>query len=71
MRWDFRSASCFLGVLGLSRACFGGKDGFLSFQSILASVAYDLALASDHLVFSGISWPGYLCLEPASCVPEL
>ena len=34
-------------------------------------IAYDLALASCHLVISGVSLSGYLCLEPDSCVPGL
>ena len=40
-----------------------GSDGA---KILLASVAYGLALASYHLVISGINWPWCLCLEPAS-----
>ena len=54
-----------------SRACCGGRGGFSWCQSILASVAYVLELASCHLVISGVNWPECLCLQPASCVPWL
>lgn len=36
--------------------CGGGRVGFWWCQSLLASVTYDLALASHHLFFSGVSW---------------
>lgn len=38
---------------------------------MLACVAYDLILASCHLVISVVNWPGCLCLESASCAPGL
>jgi hypothetical protein len=72
MRCDFKSESCFSGVLGVSRAHCGGRTGFWWCQVALVSVSYVPALASCHLVISGVSWSCYLWLwlvPPASlCV---
>jgi hypothetical protein len=48
--------TCLSDVLGVSRACCGGRTGFWWYQVALVSVAYVLALASHHLFICGISW---------------
>jgi hypothetical protein len=72
IRCDFKSESYFSGVLGVSRACSGGRTGFWWHHVALVSAAYVLALASCHLVISGVSWSCCLWLwlfPPASlCV---
>ena len=65
MRWDFRSASWFSGVLRYPGLAVVGWL-FSWWQNTLASLAYVLAFASCHLVSAGVNWPGCLCLEPAS-----
>jgi hypothetical protein len=53
---SFKSEPCFSGVFVICRACCGGSTGFCWCQVALVSVSYVLALASHHLVFSGVSW---------------
>jgi hypothetical protein len=55
MRCDFKSESCFSGVLGVSRHCCVWRTVFWCCQVALFSVAYVLALSS-HMVISGVSW---------------
>jgi hypothetical protein len=55
MRYDFKSVLLFWCV-GVSRACCGGSTWFWWYQVALVSIAYVLALASPHLVLSGVSW---------------
>ena len=50
MRYDFKSESCFLGVLGYPGLAV----------VVLVSVSYILTLAFHHLVISGVSC--YSCL---------
>jgi hypothetical protein len=57
MRCDFKSESCFSGVLGLTLMEDLGSD-----DVALVSVAYALAFASRHLVISGVSWSCCLLL---------
>jgi hypothetical protein len=72
MRCDFKLKSSFSGCVGVSRTHCGGKTGFWWCQVALVSVAYVLALASCHLVISGVSLSCCLWLwlvSPASlCV---
>ena len=56
MTWEFRSESCFIGVLGYPGLSMAGE---------LVFVAYVLVLVSHHLVISGVNWPHCLWLEPA------
>ena len=71
MRCDCKSV-LFFWYVGTSRAHCGRRTGFWWCQIILVSVAYVLALASCHLVISGVSWSCCLWLwlvPPASlCV---
>jgi hypothetical protein len=71
MRCDFKSVLLFWCV-GVSRAHCVGRIGFWWCQVTLVSIVYVLALASCHLVISGVSWSCCLWLwlvSPASlCV---
>jgi hypothetical protein len=71
MRSDFRSMSCFSGVMVcVSRTCYGGRVWFWWCQVTLVSVASVLALASWHLIISSACCPQYIWLEPVlSIIP--
>jgi hypothetical protein len=52
MKCDFKSESCFSGVLGYQGLAVVGELGS---DDALVSVAYVLVLASHHLVICGVS----------------
>jgi hypothetical protein len=60
MRWNFKSESCFSGVLEYPGITVVGTLGFDDALVALVSVPYVVALAFPHLDISGVSWSCYL-----------
>jgi hypothetical protein len=71
MRSDFRSESCFSGVLGYPGLAMVGEIGFWWCQVTLVSVAYVYKLASHHLNISSATYPCYFWLEVRGYLWEL
>ena len=63
IRQNFRSESCFSGIVRVSRFCSGRTNGLWWCQGALVSVAYVLMIASHHLVISGVNCPWCLWVD--------
>ena len=63
IRRNFRSESCFSGIVRVSRFCSGRTNGLWWCQGALVSVAYVLMIASHHLVISGVNCPWCLWVD--------
>jgi hypothetical protein len=63
MRYDFKSASCFSGVLGVSKTHCGRITGLWWCQVVLISVSKILTFVFCHLVISGVRCSSSLWLK--------